>query len=332
MRLKLLFPLMLAALVALPTAGAHAAAEVGISENNQQMFSDPNFLALGVDDTRLVVAYDVMEAAANGDDELTSRVRPYLAAAKAAGVTPLISFEHSRGAGELCKTRRSLPQCHLPSPSEYESAIRAFLAAFPDVRVISPFNEANHFTQPTSRNPRAAARFTDIATKVCRELGRKCTIVAVDVLDQADNVRAKRPTYKSTTRWIKTFRKYLKSKRTICGMHNYSDVNRFRSAGTKALMKALKCKSYWLTEAGGLYDFGSFWSKKYRRQYKCKSASACQLKATKYMFSQAKANKKIKRLYVYTWFGAVTPRFDAGLVAGGAARPALAEIQKYVKP
>jgi hypothetical protein len=47
------------------------------------------------------------------------------------------------------------------------------------------------------------------------------------------------------------------------------------------------------------------------------------------MFSLAKKNKKIKRLYVYTWFGAVTPRFDAGLVAGGKPRAALAEIRKY---
>ena len=93
-------------------------------------------------------------------------------------------------------------------------------------------------------------------------------------------------------------------------------------------MKALGCKEYWLTETGGLYDFGSFWSKK---TYKgCKSAASCQLKATKYMFTLAKKNKKITRLYVYTWFGNVTPRFDAGLVADGKARSALAEIRKYV--
>ena len=47
------------------------------------------------------------------------------------------------------------------------------------------------------------------------------------------------------------------------------------------------------------------------------------------MFSLAKKNKKIKRLYVYTWFGGVTPRFDAGLVADGIERTALAEIRKY---
>ena len=50
------------------------------------------------------------------------------------------------------------------------------------------------------------------------------------------------------------------------------------------------------------------------------------------MFSLAKKYKAIKRLYVYTWFGGVTPRFDAGLVAGGNERKALAEIRKYSRP
>ena len=70
-------------------------------------------------------------------------------------------------------------------------------------------------------------------------------------------------------------------------------------------MKSLGCKEYWLTETGGLYKFGSFWSKKTMKG--CSTASSCQVKATKYMFSLAKKNKKIKRLYVYTWFGARHP-------------------------
>jgi hypothetical protein len=149
------------------------------------------------------------------------------------------------------------------------------------------------------------------------------------MLDQADDPSASKPKFTKTTKFIKTFRKALKTKRNVCGIHNYSDVNRFRTTGTKALMSALGCKQYWLTETGGLYKFGSFWSKK---TYKgCTSASACQLKATKYLFSTASKNKKIKRIYVYTWFGGVTPRFDAGLVANGAKRPAYDEVAKHVQ-
>jgi len=211
-----------------------------------------------------------------------------------------------------------------PTAKQYEKALRAFKARFPYVRNVVAWNEINHFTQPTSRSPASAAKFTNTVAKLCKS----CKIVVADVLDQADDPTAKNPKFTNTAKYIKTFRKYLKVSRGICGIHNYSDVNRFRSTGTKALMSSLGCKEYWLTETGGLYNFGSFWSKK---TYKgCSKASSCQLKATKYMFSLAKANKKIKRLYVYTWFGAVTPRFDAGLVANGQPRPALTELRKYV--
>jgi hypothetical protein len=336
MRLKFLVPLLsLVALAAAP-AGASAAAQIGISENNPPMFSDPNFQALGVKSTRLVVAYNAVPAQFTGDDEIHQRVTPYIAAANAAGIEPLIAFEHARGAAEICNKKRNYKksQCRLPSATEYENAIRAFLLAYPTVKVFAPWNEANHFTQPTSRNPKAAAKFTDIATKVCKEIGRSCTIIAADVLDQADRASAKKPTYKSTARWIKKFRKALKTKRKICGIHNYSDVNRFRTSGTKALMKSLGCRQYWLTETGGLYDFASFWGKSARKAGKCKSATACQLKATKFLFKLIKKQRRIKRVYVYTWYGGAQPRFDAGLVKGkpGEAtkpRKAYFEVKKH---
>ena len=180
----------------------------------------------------------------------------------------------------------------------------------------SPWNEINHFTQPTSKNPKAAAKFTTIARKVFKG----GTVVAADILDQADNTRAKHPTFRSATRYVKAFRKAYKGPRSVCGVHNYSDINRFRQTGTKAIIKALGCKQIWLTEAGGIYKFAGF-----------KASRARQLKATKYMFKVARQNKKIKRLYVYTWFGGVTSRFDAGLVAKGKPRTAYAEVRKHVK-
>jgi hypothetical protein len=320
-RLVLLSACLLA--LAVPAAKASAAPIVGISENQPTMFSDPLFTSLGVKQARVVVAWDLMQT---GGYDLT-RVTQYIQAAQAAGVEPLIAFEHARGDASKCNLRKNYKAkiCKLPSATQYETAIKAFFTAFPSVKVVAPWNEANHFTQPTSRDPKAAARFTDIAAKACPS----CTIVVADMLDQADDATSSKPTFKNTTKYIKAFRKALKTKRTICGIHNYSDVNRFRTTGTKALEKALGCSQYWLTETGGLYKFGSFWSKK---TYKgCKSATACQLKATKYLFSSAAKNKKIKRIYVYTWFGGVGTKFDAGLVAGGEKRPAYDEVAKHVQ-
>jgi hypothetical protein len=312
MRVRLLCALTaVAALFAVPT-GAQALT-IGMSENQPPMFSDPLFTALNVKHVRLVTAYNVMT---RGDDEL-ARVDQYLSSAQAAGIEPLVTFEHARGAAEGCKFARNRrkAQCRLPSVAQYEQNIRLFLSRFPQVKVIAPFNEANHFTQPTSKNPARAARFTDIVRKNCAD----CTIVAADILDQANNAKAKRPKFTSTIRYIKRFRRALKEPRRICGIHNYSDVNRFRTAGTRAIIRALGCKEIWLTETGGLYAFASF-----------KPSESRQLRATKFMFKLAASNRKIKRLYNYTWFGAVTPRFDAGLVANGQPRSAYAEIQKRI--
>ena len=301
--------LLLVVLAAFPAAAPAKKLAVGIGENSPAMFTDPLFGKLGVKQSRLVVSYNVMTS---GDDEL-ARVRSYLGAAQAAGVRPLVTFEHARGDATVCKAAPAEPQCRLPSPAEYEQNLRMFLGAFPFVREIVPWNEINHFTQPTARNPKAAARFTKIARKACRG----CTVVIADVLDQANNPTAKRPRFGSTIKYIKRFRKAYKGPRKVCGIHNYSDVNRFRKSGTKALVKVLGCKQIWLTEAGGIYSFPGF-----------APSPARQLKATKYLFKVARAVKRVKRVYVYTYFGDVTPRFDAGLVAGGVPRPAFAEVVK----
>ena len=301
------------ALLAVPGA-AQAKLTVGIGENNPEMFTDPLFTQLGAKHARVVVSYNVV---AKNDDERV-RVDRYLAGAAAAGVTPLVTFEHARGDATICNKRknRKNAQCKLPTPKQYEAAIKAFKARYPAVRNVVPWNEVNHFTQPTYKSPKAAARFTKIARKVFK----RATVVAVDMLDQANNPSAKKPRFTSVSLYANRFRKALGGKRNICGIHNYSDINRFRTTGTKAIMKGLGCKQYWLTEAGGIYKFTGF-----------KASQKRQLKATRYMFKVARQNKKVKRLYVYTWFGGVTSRFDAGLVAGGKARSSYAEVRKRVK-
>jgi len=315
MRFRLLpSALALLALLLLPSA-AHAKLTVGISENQPSLFSDPLFQQLGAKHVRVVTSWNVMTSPERGDDEL-ARLTQYLEAARARGVEPLVTFEHARGDAGICKRRsnRRKPQCVLPSAREYERHFKLFRQAFPSVRTFAPFNEANHFTQPTWRNPKAAARFTDIVRRNCRG----CKVVVADILDQADNVRAKNPTYRGTLRYIKTFRRAYKGPRSICGLHNYSDVNRFRSKGTKSLIKALGCREIWLTETGGVYSFASF-----------KASASRQLRATKFMFKVARQNRRIKRLYVYTFFGAVNS-FDSGLVARGKARPAYREVKKRI--
>ena len=306
--------LLLSLLLVLAAPGsAPAALKIGIAENQPHMFTDPFFTDLGVKHVRVVVSWNVMTS---GDDEL-QRVTEYLIAAQAQGIEPLVTFEHARGAAETCNRRRNRrePQCRLPSARQYERAFKRFRQRFPLVRSYVAWNEINHFTQPTYRDPKAAARFSRIARRNCRG----CRIVVADILDRADNARATKPRFRSTLRYIKRFRKALKVPRRYCGLHNYSDTNRFRDRGTKQIIKALGCREIWFTETGGIYKF---------RAGRLGPSSRRQLRATKYMFRLARRYKRIRRLYVYTWFGKVTPRFDAGLVADGKPRPAYGELKR----
>ena len=307
-------PVLATLLVLAAPATAPAALQIGIAENKPDVFSDPLFQDLHAKYVRVVVAYNVMSSRGR---ELR-RVTQYLAAAQAAGAEPLVTFEHASGGAEICAKRsnRRKRQCRLPTPRSYLRNFKRFRARFPLVRTFAPWNEINHFTQPTSRNPEAAARFTDIARRSCSG----CEIVVADILDQSDSLAAKRPRYRATLRYIKRFKRALKAPRTICGLHNYSDTNRFRDRGTKAIIKALRCKAIWLTETGGIYKFGSF-----------RPSQKRQLRATRYMFKLARRNRRIKRLYVYTWFGAVTKRFDAGLVAHGRPRSSYYEVKRRMR-
>jgi hypothetical protein len=162
-------------LIALPAA-AQAKVKVGFSEQQAEMFSDPLFKALGTKQARLIVSYD---AVLKNTFEVAD-IDKWIAGARADGVRPLVSFNYSRG----CFADGSIPnrpECKLPSVGAYTKAFKAFRARYPDVRDISPWNEINHFSQPTARNPKRAAQFTMAAKKNCRG----CNIVAGDLLDQA---------------------------------------------------------------------------------------------------------------------------------------------------
>ena len=145
------------------------------------------------------------------------------------GSTPLVSFEHARGDRRGLQVASPTTTCRSAgcrASSEYEAAIATFLVRFPTVTVIAPWNEcqplhAADLARPASR----AAQFTDSAAKVCKALGRNCTIVVIDVLDQADSAKAKKPTFKSTTKYDQDVPQgATRPSASICGIHNYSDV------------------------------------------------------------------------------------------------------------
>jgi hypothetical protein len=280
---------LLAALVAV--SAARASVQVGIDDPRATTFTDPRFQALGVRYARLVVPWDAI-----GDP---APVDAWMEQARSAGIEPLVAFEHS--AGDSCPGS----PCTLPTLDRYGQAFDAFRARYPDVRLYTPWNEANHQSQPTAAAPQRAADYYNLMRARCPD----CTVVAADVLGSAD-----------APSWLGDFRRYAQGDPQLWGLHNYPDVNRLTDSGTRAVLDAVP-GAVWLTETGGVVSFvrtdGSI-AFPYDEQ---RAASALT-----YLFHYLVPtySTRIPRVYVHEWRTSPTSDFDSGLIApDGTARPGL---------
>ena len=283
---------------------SEAAISVGIGEQDASMFTNSYFTDLNFKRARYFPSWNVA---------LKSReagwLDSWLGAAETAGVEPLISF--SQALGSACPSK----PCKLPSVSEYTRAFKAFRKRWPQVKVISPWNEANHRSQPPFKNPKRAAQYYNAVRANCKG----CKIIAADVIDE-----------RNMESWLKVFKKHAK-KPKIWGLHNYRDTNLRKgqvTGGTARLLKAVKGQ-VWLTETGGIVKFtlptgGKLFPFSESRANK----------AVKRMFSLAKRYRsRIKRLYIYNWWQpAGRNRFDAGLITSkGKPRPAYNTVRRTLR-
>lgn len=272
--------------------------KIGISDQQATTFTDPLFTVLNVRYARYVPSWDAIFRDPGGLDA-------WMQAARAARVKPLIAFNHSRG--DLCPKK----PCYTPSVREYTRAFKAFRRKYPWVTDFTPWNEANHSTQPTGRKPKLAAQYYNAARRACK----RCRITAAAVLDQ-NNMRS----------WITEFKRYARGKPRLWGLHNYRDTNRFRDSGTTRLLKLVEGE-IWLAETGGIVRFETAAGKVALPRSESRAK-----RAMTYMFKLAmKHSKRIKRVYIYQWrVNATGQRFDAGVVTPeGKPRPSYDVVSLY---
>jgi putative glycosyl hydrolase len=281
-----------------------AAVLVGVGEQDASMFTDPLFTQLGIKRSRYFPSWNVAQ-----QPQEAGWLDQWLAQASATGTEPLISFNVALGSA--CPKR----PCKLPSVRQYTRAFKAFRKRWPQVKVVNPWNEANHRSQPTFKHPKRAAQYYNVVRRYCK----RCKIVAADVIDETN-----------MERWLKVFKRTAKKPR-IWGLHNYRDTNKRKGqklGGTKRLLKAVKGQ-VWLTETGGIVKFvlpngHTLFPESERRANS----------ATKRMFALAKRyRKRIKRLYIYHWKQSSSDnRFDAGLIRrDGTARPAYSTVRRQLR-
>jgi hypothetical protein len=305
---RLALPVLAAAalLLALP-AGASAAkvdVAVGLGDQSPAMFASPHFRALGLKKARYFIKWDTIRR----PGEL-AQADAFVRAANAAGVRVLLHVSSN-------DLRRGAPRA--PSVARYTRDVGALVRRYRAMGVTEwgAMNEANHDTQPTWRSPATAARYFLALRGLCRG----CTIVALDVLDQA-----------GVERYVARFYAALGRKRSLAkvvGIHNYSDTNRFRDRGTRAILRAVRRANprarFWLTETGGIVGFG--------RSFPCSPRRAA--KATDFLFTLSRRFRRdLERVYAYNWSGTdCSTRFDAGLVdASGEPRPAYHRVRRHLR-
>jgi Glycosyl hydrolase catalytic core len=302
MRYRLILPIavLLAALVAVPAAQAKV--RVGLSEQSPAMFDQANWTQLKLKRVRYILPWDYAKSAGN-HAEVTS----FMNAARAHRQEVLVTFSATRGCFVNNRYSKKKKACKAPSQAAYKAAVKGFRKEFKYAKTFTPWNEVNHVSQPTYRKPALAAKYYKSLKSVCKG----CTVMAADLLDSSD---------------VKTYlRKFLRASKgagRIWGLHNYKDVNRHQSKGVKNVLSVVKGQ-VWLTETGGIVNF------KPSFKYNLKRAAS----ATRYMFTLARRYSRVKRIYVYRYFGEPrSARFDAGLVnPDGSARPAFKQFKKSIK-
>jgi hypothetical protein len=312
---RLLPSLLVAGLLVVPASAlAKTNVAVGIGDQSPAMFTDANWKALNLKKTRFFVEWNTVDQPAE-----LAKADAFVNAARTAGVSVLMHVSTD--------DINSTPRSPLPSVSAYKSKVGALVKHFRalGVKDWGVWNEANHKSQPTAKNPKRAADFyKTFKTFKCKD----CKIVALDVLDQAG-------VEKYIASWLKAAGSAGKTAKII-GVHNYSQVNRRiteknasnRYPGVARILKAIRKKNHvaklWLTETGGLASFGSGFTCDLSRQ----------ANRTKYMFDLIKKyDKDIERLYSYNYFGnGCTPAFDGGIVdENGKPRPAYDTFKSQLK-
>jgi hypothetical protein len=305
MRRVLLLAALLAAAVAAPAQAAQTEARpipvIGIGEQNPAMFSSPYFGSLGVKNVRVITAWDSLRHAWSRRD-----LDAYMSAARAAGADVLLGFGHARSPKR--KVRR-----YVPSVKVFVKEFLKYKKRYPWVKNWLTWNEANHCGEPTCHKARRVARFYNNMRHNCYG----CNIVGADVLDT--------PTM---TPWIKEFRRTARKDKMIWGLHNYIDANRFRTSGTRELIKAAPYGQIWFTETGGLVvrRNGS------RIAFPGNKKHAA--KATKQVFRLARLSPRVRRIYIYHYMPSTKkrPSWDSALVdPRGNPRPAYNVLKSYIR-
>ena len=296
------------------TAGAARPVVIGIGDPNPGTFSDPHFAKLGITTARDVVPWDVVTRPADEPD--LAAFRAWLRAAQAAKVTPLISFgaDFSNPAAN-----------YVPTVSQYERSVKAFLEAFPQLKTFTAWNEPDFVYRSLARHPDLAAAYFNALFELCRG----CTVLAGDVyLPTAGAVprSARASVFNGITPlgpWLQAYIRGLHHQPSGWALHDYIEVRGRNTLQLQTLM-SMTSGPIWLDETGGVLRRGHWW-------FPNQSATAAG-EDEQYLLSLTKSYGRIARIYHYEWEGVATADWDSGLIGpNGRPRPAYTVLLNWMR-
>ena len=296
---RLLVLLLVAAAALVVPASASAGVVVGIADQKPDMFLDSRFADLKIRQARLNVAWDALRSRWQRQE-----LDRWLFLAKLNRVDPLISFGHSR------IKRRSLP-----TPARMRKEFKAFRKRYPWVKTFATWNEANHCGEPVCNKPRLVARYWRELRLACPS----CRVLAAELLDQPNMAD-----------YARRFRRAAGVEPKWWGVHNYVEVNRFRTTRLRQLLDQVKGQ-VWLTEVGGIVK------RRTKKRYTVKripESKAHANRVTRYLFDEVlPISGRITRVYVYHWNSSTNKdSWDSALIgADNKRRPAYATLKKKIK-
>jgi|SRR5579862_3296127 len=288
---------------ALGASTAAASVQIGISDNDSAMFSNPYFQSLNLTIARDMVPWN---AAVMHNKSALHEAEAWVNAAESDGVQPMITFTADQGnAGN-----------YIPSTSVYTAAIKAFLHDVPSVKDYSAWNEPDWVYRPgIAKHPKVAASYFNALIRWCHH----CTVVAGEVYLPASQLGP----------WVRSYEHYLDARPKAWALHNYYDVRTHTTSQLKALERVIpRGSQIWLTEISGVIRRGHW-------QFRNQSPQAA-ARDEKFLFSLPSKFHNVTRIYHYQWQGTVdTPStgWDSGLLGPkGVPRPAYWVLAKAVGP
>jgi hypothetical protein len=203
--------------------------------------------------------------------------------------------------------------------AQYKTAVRAFLKAYPELKVFTAWNEPDFSYRSLARNPALAAKYFNALVEMCHG----CTVLAGDVYLPTTGPATIDHSVARLGPWLHAYIKGLRHRPAGWALHDYTEI---RGRNTSQLRTLLSMTSgpIWLDETGGVLSRGHWW-------YPNQTATAA-AEDEQFLLSLTKRYHRIARIYHYEWQGVANAGWDSGLIApNGRPRPAYAVLLNWMR-